>query len=172
MSVKMSTNKPPPVPTDLKALEQHFESLITEVKYTHRQFEEMLQKHASCSSRSGDKENVGKQSPAGKGCVRPVPLLNLQQIENSSKRSSSRPPRSMIEAGMTYFKPTTTPKPFKLNTTHRAVIRKAIGGSPGRVTPCPGEVTRPRSAGCSPAAHQTVKGIKQHGFQFGRPPAP
>lgn len=167
MSVKMSTNKPPPVPTDFKALEQQFETLVSEVKSTHRQFEEMLQKHASCSSRCDKENTVRGQSPCLKAGVRPVPLLNLQQIDNSCKKVAPKPPKSMIEAGMTYYKPTTTPKPFKLTTTHRAVIRKAIGGSPGRVTPCVGEPARPRSAGCSPAANQRARVLKQ-GFSFGR----
>ena len=157
MSVKMHSN------VDVNVLEQHFESLVCEVKLTHRQFEEMLQRHAS-SSRS-NKENQSVQP------TRPVPLLNLQQVD-ASFRLQPRVPRSMIEAGMCFYKPKTTPKPFHLKTKQRAQIRKAAGGSPGRATPCLGEVKRPRSAGCSPAANCTVKGLRQCGFHFGQQQSP
>jgi hypothetical protein len=146
---------------ELHTLDQHFESLVSEVKITHRQFEEMLQRHAS-SSRS-NKENQPVQP------THPVPLLNLQQVDGSFRLQQQRVPRSMIEAGMCYYKPKTTPKPFKLRTGDRAQIRRAAGGSPARVTPCPVEIKRPGSAGCSPAANQAVKGLRQCGFQFGQP---
>lgn len=147
--------------TNLQALDEHFENLISEVKLTHRQFEEMLQRHATSMSNRSNKENQPVQGN------RPVPILNLKQVDTSLRIEVQGKPKSMIEAGMSYYKPKTTPKPFKLKTGTRAQIRKAAGGSPGRVTPYPGEIKRPRSAGCSPAAQQAIKHTHPPGFHFG-----
>lgn len=97
-------------------LEQSLESLVTAVKSTHRQFEELLANTTNRDSASSDSRINTDNSDST------VPISAKQRLIERTA-SAPRPTRenpSMIIAGLLYIKPVTTPIPFRLQTKERA----------------------------------------------------
>lgn len=97
-------------------LEQSLESLITAVKSTHRQFEELLANTTNRDSASTGSRVYTDNSDST------LPISAKQRLVGRTA-SAPRPTRenpSMIIAGLLYIKPMTTPVPFKLQTKERA----------------------------------------------------
>ena len=98
-------------------LEQSLASLVTAVRSTHRQFEELLANTShpgtagSCGSRVNTDTSDSTAPTTAKRCL----------VDRTA--SAPRPARegaSMIIAGLLYIKPVTTPVPFRLQTKVRA----------------------------------------------------